>query len=281
MNLPPFVAAGIGCAILLFILTGVRFIMRQPTWSFLQFLLAAAAIGLAFLGLTMTEIDNSMTQDMQTIILAVAGALIVLGVIFALVQRVRSTPAAPTMWAYSSGIALSVTGVIFGLTIILAQVTASLTPETSQTYQEMTLASPDKQSQPVSFVGRTSSTTNENAETGLSTRQFVLTPLPTQYVYDPDATPTVVESTGTPNAGSEIVTRTSCSGIVQNNLNLRTEPGMNQTLILTIPYNTYVPVYAASEDAAWLQVDYDGNIGWVSADYIVLNTNGCDELTTS
>ncbi|MBI1259724.1 MAG: SH3 domain-containing protein [Chloroflexi bacterium] len=93
---------------------------------------------------------------------------------------------------------------------------------------------------------------------------FVETPVPTRYVYSP-ATPTDVASAA--------ATAPQCSGTTLNNLNLRAEPSISGQLIVTIPHSTPIELLGKSSDATWLWVRESDQVGWVSADYVVQNSN--------
>ncbi len=59
--------------------------------------------------------------------------------------------------------------------------------------------------------------------------------------------------------------------IMSDGLNLRTEPstdGGDDTVILEIPYGATVEVIEYNQDYSWAEVEYEGEIGWVSAKQI-------------
>jgi len=60
-----------------------------------------------------------------------------------------------------------------------------------------------------------------------------------------------------------------CVGIVQNNLNLRAEPGTDAELLVTIPSGTAINLNGTSADGGWLHTTYGQMTGWVSADYVL------------
>jgi len=96
----------------------------------------------------------------------------------------------------------------------------------------------------------------------------------------PTITPTLAV-TSTPRASlTPMATATpvmpTCELIVLYNLNLRAEPDASSALLLTIPYSSVITGTELS--AGWWNVSYDGQTGWVSADY-VSTMSSCAALT--
>lgn len=109
-------------------------------------------------------------------------------------------------------------------------------------------------------------------------------PTPTRL---PSATPTPTNTpyllvSPTPGAVTnelqpDTVEMTTCLAIVQNNLNLRSGPGTDFELLLTIPSGTTLNASARDEESSWWVVQYQGQTGWVSGDYLTLGAS-CGEL---
>jgi hypothetical protein len=106
------------------------------------------------------------------------------------------------------------------------------------------------------------------------TRLPSLTPTPTN-------TPFVLASptNGAVNSATlvESVETSLCSAVVSKNLNLRSGPGTNNEVLLTIPFSTTINVSARGEASSWWFVRYQTQMGWVSGDYLTLGT-GCEDL---
>lgn len=65
-------------------------------------------------------------------------------------------------------------------------------------------------------------------------------------------------------------------------LNMRKEPATDAEVLAIIPFGTEIPVLA--EQSGWIQTEYDGKQGWVSADYTTTDdpyvyTNNTDGFT--
>lgn len=59
-----------------------------------------------------------------------------------------------------------------------------------------------------------------------------------------------------------------CSVVVNRNLNLRSAPSTSAALLQTVPFNTVLPVLARTSDGQWWQATYQGQTGWVSAQFV-------------
>jgi hypothetical protein len=112
--------------------------------------------------------------------------------------------------------------------------------------------------------------TNTPALTAFPMAALWPTPLPTQYA---PVTPTLsaILPAGI-TAGDP-----ACRAIVQNNLNLRTGPGISYDILETIPSGTVVSVIAQSSDREWIQVVVEDSAGWMSRTYLRL-ADSCPEL---
>ncbi len=97
------------------------------------------------------------------------------------------------------------------------------------------------------------------------------TPIPTLTLsptYDLPALPTSVEPTTTVTP-----TPVNCTVTVDRNVNLRHEPSADSERILTIPYQTVLPVMARSQDKTWWKVTFQNQPGWVSAAFVTADPN--------
>ncbi|MGD9740033.1 MAG: DUF1236 domain-containing protein [Bauldia sp.] len=70
------------------------------------------------------------------------------------------------------------------------------------------------------------------------------------------------------------------NAIVAVDLSLRAGPGTTFPIVTTIPTAGSVIVYGCLEDRTWCDVSFDGNRGWVSADYLTLATGGQTVVVT-
>lgn len=97
-------------------------------------------------------------------------------------------------------------------------------------------------------------------------------PLPTRYIFS-----TAMATNATTNNSTNVVTTPVCEGVVQNNLNFRAAPVADAELIATIPHSTDLSIIAENEDGSWLYAKYQNESGWVSAAYVILNSD-CGDL---
>jgi hypothetical protein len=69
----------------------------------------------------------------------------------------------------------------------------------------------------------------------------------------------------------------TCLAVVNYNLRLRAEPGEDAETLLTIPYTASIVLTGRSDDGLWVQTTFEGESGWVMAEYLTLGPN-CDTL---
>ena len=60
------------------------------------------------------------------------------------------------------------------------------------------------------------------------------------------------------------------------NVNLRAAPDFAAAVRATIPYNSVVTATGRTADSAWWYVGYEGQSGWVSADYVNVDVSCAD-----
>lgn len=241
---------------LFFILyTAYRVLRGRAGTTWLHMLLAFGAIAAFSLG------TNGLPQ------LVIGAAVALVGVILLLLEQRRAKPG----FNQSQGVltigvsALLLLSAVAGPTI--ASTLTRLTQEAVATAQESTATSVAVQptDAPVQQAAVIVTNTPVPTLTPAPAQVTLVDPLPTRYIY----------STAVPTP--TIVNESKCEGVTQNNLNLRSEPSAEGELVLTIPHSNDIPVYARNEDATWLYVTYSGDLGWVSADYVILNAD-CGDL---
>ncbi|MCU0495849.1 MAG: hypothetical protein MUF87_00705 [Anaerolineae bacterium] len=94
-----------------------------------------------------------------------------------------------------------------------------------------------------------------------------LTFTPTRELYQ---RPTV---TVTPTLGSP------CVLLMNFNVNMRVEPNGDAALIVTIPYQSAVNAFRRNPETTWWFVEYQGESGWVNAEFVT-PTASCNQLPT-
>lgn len=69
-----------------------------------------------------------------------------------------------------------------------------------------------------------------------------------------------------------------CIALTLYNVNLRDYPALEDTqVLLTIPFETTLTLYAKFEDGAWWLTEWEGQSGWVNGDFI-RRADSCDDL---
>jgi hypothetical protein len=131
------------------------------------------------------------------------------------------------------------------------------TTATPQTVAAQATASPEsvRQQGPTTTFTPTPSRTPQPTATPTNTRVLYASPTPTP-------SPTL------PNP---------CVAMLQFNVNLRESPDLDAELLLTIPFDTVVSLYAQSEDGEWWFTEYEGQSGWLKGEFLTL-TASCELL---
>jgi hypothetical protein len=92
----------------------------------------------------------------------------------------------------------------------------------------------------------------------------------------PTATPTRFRfQTRTPTPTPTEVT--PCVALAKYNVNLRGTPALDGERLATIPFNTSIALYGRTGDWGWWLAQYQGQRGWLKADYLTL-TADCNAL---
>jgi hypothetical protein len=68
-----------------------------------------------------------------------------------------------------------------------------------------------------------------------------------------------------------------CLAQMEYNVNLRAEAATESALLATIPFETVVNVFGRNEETTWWYVEYEGNAGWVSDEFVTV-TSSCSKL---
>ena len=74
-----------------------------------------------------------------------------------------------------------------------------------------------------------------------------------------------------PRAGTTSATSTITARLTSG-LRLRAGPSTAYPELTSVPYNTVVPVFGRSPGAGWMQIAYEGTLGWVTAQWLGFTT---------
>lgn len=74
-----------------------------------------------------------------------------------------------------------------------------------------------------------------------------------------------------PRAGTTSATSTITARLTSG-LRLRAGPSTAYPELTSVPYNTVVPVFGRSPGAGWMQIAYEGTLGWVTARWLAFTT---------
>ena len=88
-------------------------------------------------------------------------------------------------------------------------------------------------------------------------------------VMDGPATPTVSDGSTTQTGSDQPVALNGCTIETTDLVNMRDEPDGDQVLLVFLPGTVFA---ALQRTSGWFQVNFNGTLGWISADYV--NTSG-------
>lgn len=268
---------GLGAG-LLFILFSILQVVRGKTGvGFWASLLAGVALAATLLALYLPQ---APAPDTRLLAIALGGGLALVGLVLLFLERRRQQPLGQSRGLLGAGVgALILLGVVVGPYI--ARVVPTPAVPTAVAPQGVAAGDGDSvnltafsnpvaavETPPVPVVSPTPQPAVASV-TPLPPRPVLPTPTPTNTLV-----PLVTvdaEATDAAEATNAAET-TSCAGIVQNNLNLRTEPSLDGAIQVTIPSGTTVSVDGATDDG-WLSVTYGQMSGWVSGDYVLLGAS--------
>jgi hypothetical protein len=195
--------------------------------------------------------------------------LIVMGIVLIVLDR-RNTSYAGM---YSRGILAVGTGILLGLIAFFVPViptsiivAPTSTPITAAVASNNTAVVPSSGANIVATDAITNTPTPNITFTPTITRTALPSPSPTRtlraYV-PPTITPTPEELALTPN----------CGATVNTNLNVRAEDNSDSAVVAIIPSGRYISLISANLDQTWWKTEFDGAIGWISGDFITLDTS--------
>jgi hypothetical protein len=240
----------------LFLLNNVfRLARGSDRVGFFGTLLAFLAAVMLVLAAAQARLEN--VEMVQTIVLTAAAVVAVVSAVLLVLERRRATA-----WQRSRGLLGLGLGVLVALSTLLIPtvgdtVLTALAPTTTPT--------PEADSAAVTPTRITSAPTLTASPTASRTPTVTRTPSPT-------ASPT--ETRGPRPTRTPTVTPTLAEPF---NLNMRAEPLPEAEVLLTIPFDTTVPLFARSADSAWWLARYEDQLGWLAAEFINL-TSSCDTL---
>lgn len=260
------VVSGIAAALLLALNSLVKTLARREKIGFLDLLLTFLTTALLVLALVFNRLEPDAALPVAgDIVLVVAGALAVVGVLVLLLelrrpQRLRGSRGVLALW---SG--------------LLAALSVFTIPMLAQTL----LVTPT----PIAVVGRTAEETAappaDVTETATPTPERTAEPTDT-----PSPRPTLTRTPrptatatrerfryNTPTPQPSATPANPCIGLVRYNLRLRAAPDHEAETLLTIPYDTTITVYGRSEGSDWWYVIYDNQTGWVDGEFIDVSSS--------
>lgn len=280
-NITIVFAVGAAALALLLIYSLVRAVRAQRGLTWLQIVLGGIGICTLFVGMILLHLNLPQEFTLQAVRGSVASARLAellwivpivcaAGCAVIIVVEFFKRKTSGALWGQSSGIFTLLLGGLVALALFFAPrlapliQTASLIPAT-QTSTPIELASVPTS---VPVLPMLPTNTPLPALTNPLTTPNWFTPLPTQYI------PTTPTSTPMPNATAAAA---RCSGVIQNNLNLRTGPGVNYDRMTTISAGTTVAITAQNTTGDWYRVLINSESGWMSADYLQLSA-ACGQL---
>jgi len=143
---------------------------------------------------------------------------------------------------------------------------ANLSPEDQLATREALVAFLEQEPTELPTVTPTQTPSRTPTVTPTRTPRATLSPTPTvpRFV---TSTPTLTPTLPNP-----------CIASADYNVNMRDLPDLEEgTVLVTIPFGDTITIYGPNEDQTWWYGLYDGETGWISAEFITL-TQACLEL---
>jgi hypothetical protein len=257
-------------ALSLYTLLGLVLVFRrQSQTGCLSIVLMTVIVGsyLAFL-IGAASSDEPQSVLVTTIAYGIVGVLLGIGIIFWLIERRGENSTQPL---YSRGILSVGTGVLMAVAFFFVPIIPNsiLIQPTSTPIAESVLESRDDTDNQSNIVPTAVALEITDAPILTATPTITRTPLPS-----PSPTRTLrayVPPTITPTPESLRVDD-QCGGVVTVNLNVRQEDDVDSDIVAIVPEGSRVALIAKNTDGTWWQTEYDGERGWISRDFVELDS---------
>lgn len=252
---------------LLFILVAVIRTLRKVTKiTFVELLLVFLSVLLPLAGI----IQGSMSDQPDPLPIQFGRllgiALLPLGILIALLELRRPDKLNHSRGVYALGagvlILMSTITVPLTSTQVLLPALATVTPINVAQIQTT-----PTQDGPTATATLTATTTSTPTPTATRTPRPTGTATATPFVF--------VTSTPPPTA----TLPQPCLALTRFNVNLRAAALEDAAIEATIPFDNTIALYGHSEDLVWWYGEYEGQQGWLKAEFLSL-TSSCDRLPT-
>jgi len=284
------VAAGGLFALLFIFITITRAVQGREKVSFFETLLAFLALTLPLLALVNNNASDPSLMLVNRAPIGIAALVIVASFVTSLIEWRKSARAFnQRRGVLGIGIGVLLIAATFAVPLVsrldlFAPMTNPQAVGNAPTASDnlVNISETGRGSQPESVQQIPLMATNTPGAIALEvsatpTRLPSITPTPTNTPYML-VSPTPGTAVTTQNESQPVViTERTCLAVVQNNLNLRSGPGMDQQLLLTIPSSTTLDLSGRNQDSSWWFVQYQAQAGWVNGDYLTLGP-GCEDL---
>lgn len=280
-NITVVFQVGAGALALFLIYSLIRAVRAQRGLTWFQIVLGVIGICTLFAGLILLHLNLPQGFTLRVLRGSIASArlaelLWIVPIVYAaggaviIVVEFLKRKTSGALWGQSSGIFTLLLGGLLALALFFAPRLVPLIQMASVIPATQTSPSIEAASVPTSVRVLPIAPTNTSLPATINplTTPNWFTPLPTQYI------PTTPTDTPIPNATTAAA---RCSGIIQNNLNLRTGPGVNYERVTTISAGTTVAITAQNITGDWYRVLINSESGWMSADYLQLSA-ACGQL---
>lgn len=230
----------------------------------LSVLVALANVAIALCSLIVDTFLQRLAPFLPLAVLASGIALLVFGVgLFQWVERRRSAFAPD----YSYGLlAAGIGTLLITAALFIPILPSQLSPRSQES--SLVLASATATTKMLATVVPSLTPAATVTATRLPTRTLPA-PSPTP---SPTATPTRTRyHTRTPVP--TLTASVTCEALVNFNLNLRSAPSTGADILTVIPFGSRITVAGRNSDSAWWFVDYNGLWGWVSGEYITVESS--------